>query len=1773
MAKQPKRSGNKLEGDARLDPSVPQHQKFTEALANVGAHDKSQPEIDLENVSALLEQKLVELDNEDHEVRGRYEVLLQTCRDLTDSINKLRQKIQKGKTMPDQKINSLFQKFEEFMSEASEMGEQINAVAQERQEVGGGESVEPVVMPHMEAEVVPEVGSDMRANKITREMREKAVQFEDEFMAKNWAHCVALPNSESLEQFLLEQVNDEQFIADFRAQTGMQSLDVNIIKDNFVRNVFKEIDRMISAFHGDIYEFVATYFNEIKQDSDREKNLKIFFKSAAGKKILRPFRPLPTEDVVRLVLATYNNYAQQQAGQPGGEGDRIFFEDEQDLQAMHNNESPIMPDVAETEDGKKIVSLVEDEKRSIFAGIKNTAVVEPEEIMSVLELLYLASIPDQDELEIETVFHKAGVVDNHKNRKLFLESLRDALWVMIKNSAAETAPDVGAPPVEPLSMQEKYRKADNAEDKNKDSDYEPIEKKFFSEGEKMGKEEDEADLPGDDEVVDRIEDEKVETEPVVKTLVQELEEARQEMVKAMVAKEKAKGLLSRGFNKIFGAKDKEAKLEEAFNSAWERYKSAQDKLVEESERNFNAVVKVLEEEKGRLNTALGEAYKGKESGISWAWRKLGELNIYNLMEKNLESVKKAKEKAEGEQSDLEVGGKLERMKEWWSSSSLAKALAKDWEKGRTGKVGRIGGKMLSMRFAISMGLGAGAVFDVWAALGTKIVWGATAGTFGGRAGIDGLANSFSERLGGRKKVYASKAEMKAELQSAIHKVDSLETEAVDGEQSEPPIPSRWSRFKTSISSKVDKGVAWTDQTLRRKINLEGKNAVDQLAIIGKEIENYQAWSAVNGVDLNTNEEYQHLLRLQEEIAVKYLEELAGGEAEQPKEVGENELVLLNKLLDGRKDELDRLAGKISAEKRKRWAARIGSVAIGGAVATLAYFRFASNLVKEQSHALEVARRAEVLKHAGDPVVQAPVKIPDAPVKVVVPDVVVPKPAVMTPDLKAVALVHKGEGPAAIIERQLEEYVKANSNTTALQKMGFVGDVNKPADVEHWASVKSYEIAQKSGLYDPKTGVTTGAVFNAKKPSFLNLSFDEKTGFKAEYEGGRTVTKIIEKPVVVEEIPPTEKVGIDVGRYSDSQTGTVSLEADTARGERVTVNFGKGEEGDLSLRGYAFDSVPGSAGTRPLDQVIGDDFRKPPEVLTDGSREALQGLQMETRTLDDLDTAYQVLAQKGLGQSAEALELKRNVHSLMRGMSDKYHTKLGELFTQNMLEKYDPNFVSPTAVPVEKISTVSTTDGKGSGGANLGRVSRPVAHAVDSKVASGGGGVEKITTAPVVKLQPEGTLPGDDMVGGMDREPVGKQSLTGGASFKDLLHGAKEKIAQGVAVVEEKYADMQDALRSKQTILDDTVATYIGDENIEGSGGGKEMLSAMMAKLHSRQEIAGLLLTMDTADLSAPKLLEHFKGVLGDEVQVLYKDATASLGGTAGKEYMAVVSDKPSHAVALVDDQGNRFVYQNSNELYFKDADGRLTVKSVADGKVRLGNVAFEKDGGHNPIVRASTKEIPATAGADKVVPVAVGEQAKPQEVVQAPVVPAVEAVPIFDLDDYKQEVSRLQSVFTDRLNSIQFKGVGGDAEALSIKEDMQKALSKYFADLSKAPTDRIESDIQALQQKGVAKEDILATINQKVTESMIPALKMVIYPLETGGVVAGNEFPEIGGPMDIIKMNIEGVDYVLKAPKGGGFMVENYKPIYIDPQGQKGLLDYKMDSKGNLAFSVTTIKG
>ncbi|MDD2758513.1 MAG: hypothetical protein PHD72_04060 [Patescibacteria group bacterium] len=397
---------------------------------------------------------------------------------------------------------------------------------------------------------------------------------------------------------------------------------------------------------------------------------------------------------------------------------------------------------------------------------------------------------------------------------------------------------------------------------------------------------------------------------------EELEEklvaAREKLKLAFANKEKASGFFNR-------AKTRETANAE-FDAAWNEYTAVQQDLVETCRLEAEELRGFLHQESAMLQSKLGEYYKGKEHVVSKVWRRLGEMNLYNFLEK-----KGAEVAAKEEQGEPVVA-----WDRFWADRSN--------ELKNSHALYKMGAKMLSVRLGISMGLlGAGLGGIPGAALSRGAFVGLGA-AFGSRHLEDAAQNKMQRWLGNRGEFYGTSEEAEAAMRDKYRIVEqTFDEDAPTNEKEEKKAARRQAKYEKKL------GNVEADIKEFRALPPAGK-----LSKIQEKISAIEAYAYVNGLNLSKDKNYQRLLAARDRTTEEFLSAQAKEAGDDRPVIRPDDLEDMKALLANRKAELSRTAEKISSEKKLRWGKRIVAATLGVAVGSISY--------------LATLRNAELFQH-------------------------------------------------------------------------------------------------------------------------------------------------------------------------------------------------------------------------------------------------------------------------------------------------------------------------------------------------------------------------------------------------------------------------------------------------------------------------------------------------------------------------------------------------------------------------------------------------------------------------------------------------------------------------------------------------------------------------------------------------------------------------------------------------------------------------------------------
>lgn len=557
----------------------------------------------------------------------------------------------------------------------------------------------------------------------------------------------------------------------------------------------------------------------------------------------------------------------------------------------------------------------------------------------------------------------------------------------------------------------------------------------------------------------------------IEKLQEKLIETRNKLTKEFINKEKAAGVIGR-FKKMFRKGEAKGAEDEAFELAWADYAYVQTELIEANKAQAENLRAFLNEQSVWLQNKIGEYYKGKETVVGKAWRKLGDINLHNYLEARSAQAKQKKE----------AGEKLGFMESQFYSYSHSHALYK------------AGAKFLSARTAISLGLLGGGIagFTGFAEARGLMVGIGTA--FGSRQMEDAIQNKIQSRFGNRGDFYSSIEEAEAVLRDKYHLAV-----AASGERAEEPEDKKMEKRRKKMEKELSSVTA--EATEFEMLPIEQK-----LAKIQEKIASVEAFSYVNGVDLSKDANYQRLTAARDRITEEYLAIKAIEQGDNRAVVRPDDLTDAMAFLESRKTELAMTAEKVSSEKLTRLGKRLISIAAGTVAGTFAYFATLSRAEMFAGHKPEAA--AVVAGHEAAPAeaeIASPQEMLQAEPNVATEEEMVRaatpeelakknqffeaaganKQAVQefqqyvqagnSPEkISNAFLVHKGDGIERVLQRQLLLNPQAH---------GFKGDIRSSDEIRKWAGHEASVIAQKQDLADKYF------IYDAKKPQYLVLHED------------------------------------------------------------------------------------------------------------------------------------------------------------------------------------------------------------------------------------------------------------------------------------------------------------------------------------------------------------------------------------------------------------------------------------------------------------------------------------------------------------------------------------------------------------------------------------------------------------------------------------------------------------------------------------------------------------
>lgn len=372
----------------------------------------------------------------------------------------------------------------------------------------------------------------------------------------------------------------------------------------------------------------------------------------------------------------------------------------------------------------------------------------------------------------------------------------------------------------------------------------------------------------------------------------------------------------------------EAGADEKVEAAWTAYRQKQEQLVEQAGEHcagaMNYLLKEQEKIQAEVNSLFSEEHQ--ERWFQKAWNKLGNLNVYNLVDHQ------AKKNPEGRWArQMKNSG--------WTLEKL--------------------GKVLSVRTVIGVGLAVPAIFGLGAAtvpayMVARAGFAGTGGAFTSRAIMDAVHRSFASR---RKDVYSSEAEAEADLKEKLELSDSslesakqkLLAQAKREGWSETELADKVTELEEEFAARGEKGVLAKKMAKVKTLADLGATPAEQAGELSERIRKFTAYALVNNIDLERDADYQYLLVLRRQANREVLKELFAGEGgDQRVELPAEKMAEALAFLDTQnKDSLLQLGREVSKQKGIRWAKRVGSVVIG------ATFGFAMGwLMKMRALAIE-----------------------------------------------------------------------------------------------------------------------------------------------------------------------------------------------------------------------------------------------------------------------------------------------------------------------------------------------------------------------------------------------------------------------------------------------------------------------------------------------------------------------------------------------------------------------------------------------------------------------------------------------------------------------------------------------------------------------------------------------------------------------------------------------------------------------------------------------------
>jgi len=653
-----------------------------------------------------------------------------------------------------------------------------------------------------------------------------------------------------------------------------------------------------------------------------------------------------------------------------------------------------------------------------------------------------------------------------------------------------------------------------------------------------------------------------------------LGEARNKLKEAFVKKEKASGIVGK-FKKMFGSKDSELANQE-YEAVWNEYANLQKEMIEASQIQAGYLREFLKQESNDLQAKIGEYYKGKENIISKVWRRLGEMNLANYLEKKAVAVKSMEEQGE------EIG-KWDR---FWANR------AKELE--QSNKLYKIGAKVLSVRLGLSMGLLGGGIFGIPGVAEARGAFVGLGSAMGSRHLEDAAQNKIQRWLGNRGEFYSSSEEAQKIMKDRFGIVEKTMDEGADPNEPEDKKTARRRKKYEKMLGKAEKDM----------LEFEALPVADRLEKIQEKISAIEAYAYVNGLDLSKDASYQQLLLAREKNTEKYLMEKAVEIGDERPVVRPDSLEDAMVFLESRKTELSKTAEKVAAEKQLRWAKRLVSVAVGAVSGTYAYLATLSRaeLFNGGGSSPEATPVAGVSATEIGSDVSAPnigeagtaenITMEDYVVKMNAEDLAAVKNFVATAgdnekvleafnkaineghspkEIYESLMVHKGDGMERILQRQL---------TLNPEKFGYQGDLEDASAVRKWAGHEASAIAQKQGIADEYF------IYNENKPQFLILNEDKSVDSLGRLHHVSEIlkTRAVEAARLTQEsaeqVTPSEGGVTEVREVIDGMTGEPKIltNAEQAEFDKLFENGQFDEAMDYMLehraRGPIFETSDG-----------------------------------------------------------------------------------------------------------------------------------------------------------------------------------------------------------------------------------------------------------------------------------------------------------------------------------------------------------------------------------------------------------------------------------------------------------------------------------------------------------------------------------------------------------------------------------------------------------------------